>query len=110
MSTSKRLAAIINKSPQEIERLNPAAFRAKPSHLWHVYRLTEEQYNELWHKQDGKCAICLSLCTSGKALHVDHSHTTGKVRGLLCKRCNMTLGLLNDDTVILQRAIVYLGV
>jgi hypothetical protein len=105
---NKRLAAILDKSPEDMERLSPAAFRANPAHLWHLYRMTEAQYNELWQRQDGKCAICLNLCPSGKALHVDHSHTTGKIRGLLCKRCNMTLGLLHDDVSILQRAIDYL--
>lgn len=41
-------------------------------------------------------------------LHVDHCHQTGKIRGLLCQKCNMALGLLNDSVEILETAIRYL--
>lgn len=68
------------------------------------YGLTTDQYESLLKKQDGKCAICL-----GKdARNIDHCHSTGKVRGLLCGNCNLALGLLKDNRDVLLRAISYL--
>ena len=76
------------------------------------FSLSISDYNELLQKQGGVCAICLMRSTSNsyhKNLAVDHDHKTGRIRGLLCMRCNTALGAFNDDRHILQRAIVYLG-
>jgi hypothetical protein len=56
----------------------------------HLYGLSNEDYQQLLADQAGRCAICKQLAT--KLLHVDHNHTTGRVRGLLCQRCNLLLG------------------
>lgn len=69
------------------------------------YRLTPTQYDELYIKQKGLCAICMN---PEKKLHVDHCHTTGIVRGLLCVRCNTGIGNLRDDHIILENALKYL--
>lgn len=68
------------------------------------YGITLAQYEELLASQDGKCAICEQPETSGdgktgtiKRLCVDHCHNTGKVRGLLCFRCNGTLGKMEES-------------
>lgn len=54
------------------------------------YGITLEQYDELLKSQDGRCAIC--RCFPGKKhLAVDHNHETGRIRGLLCTRCNSIL-------------------
>lgn len=71
------------------------------------YGLSLEQYAELYTKQGGKCAIC--GIKSERALAVDHDHTTGAVRGLLCKGCNTGLGNFGDDVEKLRSAIRYLG-
>ena len=72
------------------------------------YGITLEDYNNMYEAQSGLCAICFK--SSGtKRLSVDHNHTTGAVRGLLCHRCNTSLGLLNDDVNVLLSAIKYLG-
>lgn len=66
--------------------------------------ITIEIYDSMYDKQNGKCAICnlsIKLC-------VDHNHTSGKVRGLLCFHCNTALGLFKDDLKILNSAIKYL--
>lgn len=81
--------------------------------LERYYGLTVEQYNELLRKQRGRCAICgeTNAETAGRRkfeLSVDHCHTTGRVRGLLCSRCNRALGLFGDDSTILHKAIAYL--
>ena len=77
------------------------------------YGLTEAQHSELSAKFPGVCHICWMperAKRSGRAkdLAVDHCHGTGLVRGLLCTRCNLALGLLDDDTDTLYRAIEYL--
>lgn len=71
------------------------------------YGITLEQYNNQLDIQNNKCAICGTK--SEKSLAVDHCHTTGKVRGLLCLKCNTAIGKLNDDVILLQRAIEYLN-
>jgi hypothetical protein len=73
------------------------------------YGLTVEEYKEMLSSQKGCCAICtVHEDTQKTNLHVDHCHTTGKVRGLLCTKCNAGLGMFNDDTSNLTEAIHYL--
>lgn len=73
------------------------------------YGITPEDYDEMYSKQEGKCAICKSHQLSlKKKLCVDHCHKTGKVRGLLCNNCNLGLGSFKDDKIILETAIKYL--
>lgn len=73
------------------------------------YGITRVQYNEMFEKQNGCCAICKRHQSEfSKALHVDHCHKSDKVRGLLCHQCNVALGLLKDDSTRLESAIAYL--
>jgi hypothetical protein len=74
--------------------------------------ITEEQYRELYHKQEGQCGICKRRLYSKryKAFAVDHDHTTGRIRGLLCGNCNTGLGLFRDDPIALSRAIEWVKV
>lgn len=59
--------------------------------------------------QNGQCKICgIHQSSLKENLTVDHDHSTGKVRGLLCRKCNLLLGNAKDEPSILQRAIVYL--
>jgi hypothetical protein len=75
-----------------------------------TYGITGEQYDALYAAQGGKCYICQRANGRTKRLAVDHCHSTGVVRGLLCKMCNRdVLGHLRDSTEALQRAIEYLG-
>ena len=55
------------------------------------------------------CAVCGKPDSTGKELARDHCHATGKVRGLLCMRCNLAIGLLDDDTDRMEAAIKYLS-
>lgn len=68
------------------------------------YNLSLDDYDELLAAQNGKCAICLKSPAENKNLNVDHCHTTGKVRGLLCFRCNFGLSYFAEDYENLTRA------
>lgn len=70
------------------------------------YGITVEDYRETFERQGKACAICLR--TEFTRLDVDHDHASGKFRGLLCINCNLGIGLLREDTDIIQRAVKYL--
>ena len=73
------------------------------------YNLTLEQYNEMFKKQKGKCAICEKHQSELKvSLHVDHNHTTGQNRGLLCHKCNFGLGLFAESIELFDKAKQYI--
>lgn len=78
------------------------------------YGLSLQDYEDLLHKQNSVCAICLQPETTKsnagyiKNLSVDHCHATGKVRGLLCHHCNTGIGKFMDDVTLLESAIKYL--
>ena len=73
------------------------------------YKLTEEEYLKLSAKAAGHCQICgVSEETLTKSLHIDHCHTTGRVRGLLCHGCNVGLGHFKDSIELMEKATDYL--
>jgi len=78
------------------------------SQLRTKYGLSPEQYEAML--LDARCAICGTQEWPGRGNkpHIDHCHTTGRVRGLLCKDCNTALGMFNDDPVRLRAAAAYL--
>ncbi len=73
------------------------------------YGMSLDDYNEMYEDQDGRCMICDRPERENKLLAVDHCHTTGNVRGLLCQNCNLGIGLLEDNIKFLKGAIKYLG-
>lgn len=74
-----------------------------------LYGLTSEEYQSIYEYQGGYCAICKRARGLRRKLSVDHCHTTGEVRGLLCSTCNAkVLGHLRDDVNALYRAADYL--
>lgn len=82
--------------------------------LRRIYGITSADFQRMVVEQDGRCAICRELPVAraldrGVALHVDHNHKTGIVRGLLCWRCNAALGLLRDSPEVALAAVIYLG-
>lgn len=83
--------------------------------LKHKYGINFEDYNELFYKQKGVCAICGKKETQrsnpkGKidSLRIDHNHKTNKIRGLLCSKCNLGIAQFNDNIKLLSKAIDYL--
>ena len=78
-----------------------------------TYGITLDDYNRMLEEQNHACKICLQpevIKVNGKVkrLSVDHCHKTGKVRGLLCQRCNTTLGQYEDNPVLMKNLISYL--
>jgi len=78
----------------------------REKHLKITYNLTAEEFTYMVMEQGGVCAICQNPATS--SLVVDHDHTTGGVRGLLCQKCNSGIGFLGDSLSTLERAVAYL--
>ena len=78
--------------------------------LYYKYGITLDDYAEMAESQDYKCAICGKHHNGDddRLLAVDHCHSSGKVRGLLCMQCNVGLGNFNDDTDLIKKAIRYL--
>ena len=72
------------------------------------YGITIEQYEEMVASQNG-CAVCGHYSENGSRLVVDHDHVTGKVRGLLCHNCNLTLGKFEDNISWIKNLAAYLG-
>jgi hypothetical protein len=77
------------------------------------FGITPERYSEIFKTQNGLCAICKHPETATrlgkvKSLSVDHCHTTGKIRGLLCSDCNTGIGKLKENKNIFLLAIQYL--
>lgn len=81
------------------------------SHYQDRYGITIDDYNKMLKEQNGKCKICYRSDTgrkSSKYFVVDHFHSTGTIRGLLCHKCNVGLGKFEDNVNILSKAITYL--
>lgn len=79
--------------------------------LRYRYGLDGKTFDAILAKQKGECPVCGVRLTFGRgstAAHVDHDHTTGRVRGLLCSNCNRGLGCFKDSPEALTRALQYL--
>lgn len=69
-----------------------------------LYGVDKNMYEAMYFDQDGSCAIC----RNEEATHIDHNHDTGKVRALLCHKCNCMLGMATDDAEVLRAGVRYL--
>ncbi len=113
-SYCKVCAALLQRMRNKKQPLKHAEINRKAK-LKAKYGITSIDYQEMLEKQNGKCAICgttnpggrMGLC--GPVFHVDHCHSSGKIRGLLCHSCNVGLGNFNDNVTALANAIAYLG-
>jgi Recombination endonuclease VII len=88
------------------------AQRAMHQRKW-KYGLTQEEYNIKLNSQNGCCAICSRVLDGSNrdaTPCVDHNHTTGKIRGLLCRPCNQAVGCLQDKSHLCQLAANYLDI
>lgn len=115
-NAEKYAALRIAKRDPEKFRAERRAYYAKNKSSWldrfriAKYGVTPELYAEMLAEQQGKCPICgLQFDGSPRQEHVDHDHVTGKVRGVLCRDCNLGLGRFKDNPDALASAIRYLA-
>ncbi len=95
---------------QEYYRKHPEKFKEMrfKMMMWRIgVKMTYQEFKKLLKKQGGKCAIC-RMFEKKRRMSVDHCHKTGKVRGLLCRTCNIGLGQFKDNPELLKKAIKYL--
>lgn len=84
-----------------------AKTRRSHLHLKRKYGMTVDDLDAMWDRQDGCCALCGDPVIDWV---IDHCHTSGKVRGILHHKCNVILGMAQDDPALLRRAAEYLEV
>lgn len=89
--------------------------KSRSTMLRSKYGITLDEYEKMFLEQGGVCAICLKPETSHSnkkgpvdSLRVDHCHTTGRVRGLLCSECNFGISKFDDKLGLLISAVSYL--
>ena len=88
--------------------------KRRETHIAKFYNISWDSYVGMHTAQNGKCSICdtdINLLVSDRltTAHVDHDHTTGEIRGLLCHYCNSGLGYFKDREDLLLKAISYLS-
>ena len=74
----------------------------KKAYVFRTFNITVKEYDEYFI--EASCGIC----GTDESLVLDHDHKTGKIRGTLCHSCNTGIGLLQDDTLIVERALLWL--
>ncbi len=100
---NKKNRAKLTEAQRLKRRANLDKFR--DSEYRRKYGITLDQYNAMLLNQNYECKICKN---ANQKLFVDHCHSTGKVRGLICNSCNKALGLFKDKAEVLLRAAQYL--
>lgn len=87
--------------PEKVRRIE------RNSYLKAQYGITLEDYDDLLDQQSLCCPLCDCCLIYVANVSVDHCHETGKVRGILCGKCNKALGLVADNAQTLERMIEY---
>lgn len=90
------------------EEISDSKRRMQRKKLLARHNITIEAYEKMVEQQDNKCAVCRKSPEVGKNLDVDHDHSTGAVRGLLCNKCNTAIARLGDSVSGIQRVLDYL--
>ncbi|ACR16481.1 endonuclease VII protein [Vibrio phage 4141] len=95
-----------------MSQLNRKQYK-KEWQLKHRYGITYAQYLELIAKSNSRCNICDKVLVpqsrnTQETVCIDHCHETGAIRGILCNRCNIAIGILGDNHERLKRALAYL--
>lgn len=81
----------------------------REARLARTHGVPTAEIQSLFSRQEEKCAICrLQLDRHSRDAHVDHCHATGRIRGILCRKCNHGIGLFQDDAAVLMAAAMYL--
>lgn len=109
LENPEKYRSMHNKSVKLWKKNHPDknAHIKKVGKLKSKYGLTLDQYNTLLENQNNSCKVCKDLFTNEKLTHIDHCHKTGKVRGILCLNCNLSLGYAKENIERLQGLIDY---
>ena len=102
----KRPESIEKERLRGIERSKTSTYRDQCTRSGFLLRLSKYGLTEEFYISE--CNKGCQICGSKERLHIDHNHTTGKYRGILCGKCNQGIGLLNDNAEQLQKAAIYL--
>ena len=113
----KSICRECNRINNQIKRNTPEGkIKIRKIKLKRDYGITLEQFNQMLIYQDYKCAICgnpeITIHNNSKKIQnlaVDHNHITNKIRGLLCKKCNLLIANADENIFILQNAINYIN-
>lgn len=76
--------------------------------IQHRYGISGDDFLAIWDNQGGRCAICRKSFAKQFDVCIDHCHKTGKVRGLLCRNCNIGLGHFGEEPEVFNRIVKYL--
>jgi hypothetical protein len=122
---NKKQKEWVTRNPEKVKELNlkhretrkeyystpERKFKYRKKYIEKTFGIPYEEYERLFDLQSGVCAICSQPERSSKNsyLSVDHCHTTGVIRGLLCNSCNRALGYFYDSTSNLINAVNYLN-
>lgn len=98
-----------HKRTNKWRKENPSKMRVidRRGKLKNKYSITIPEYNDMLALQEGVCALC-GKEEKRRPLSVDHCHTTGRIRGLLCSSCNLAIGLIGDDSEVAMKIARYL--
>lgn len=119
MARDKHIQAKLNKAwyaanreyaraSQKMWRNSPSGARYRFEKLLKKHGITAFDWATAWNEQGGQCVGCLKPLDGGQKTCVDHCHQTGAMRGLLCARCNISIGSLGDCPATLRRLADYL--
>jgi hypothetical protein len=104
-----RSRAMHQSKARKIKNPQKWSARVRRVNLRAKWGITLQQLNQMFAKQNNKCAICDSALSMGMGKHaIDHDHKTDKIRQILCFRCNLILGHCKDSIDILLKAVEYL--
>jgi len=101
---------VMQRKYSKKHNITPARKRyIRDYHLRERYDISLEDFNELFVKQNGCCAICnIHQAQTSRRFHLDHNHKTKQIRGLLCESCNHLIGQANENPTTLVNAAIYL--
>ena len=107
--------AVLRSKQWELDNSERSKFNHQSKHLKRKYGISLDDYTIMFNAQEGKCKLCnnyetLKVKTITKKLAVDHDHRTGKIRALLCFRCNTSIALIENNPKLLNKIKSYLGV
>jgi len=103
------------KDPAYLAKFNAACrdwYRRNPEkqrdiHYRRRYGISLEEYRAMYRAQAGQCAVCADVHSEGD-LRVDHNHSSGRVRSLLCGKCNSGIGMFRERPELFLKAVEYL--